>query len=88
MDPNRFLRPGAAPAGRLKQIQQAKDMQKAVLERAQRRGSEAPPYRLLELIGKGSFGRVFKRYVESVPLAIVYSYVSEDGTSCGSPVMI
>ncbi|EON64207.1 STE/STE20/YSK protein kinase [Coniosporium apollinis CBS 100218] len=57
-----FLDPRASvTAGtKHKQIQAAKEMQQAVLERAQRTGKEPPPYEFLELIGKGSFGRVFK----------------------------
>lgn len=36
-------------------------MERAVLERARRDNVAVPPYEFLELIGKGSFGRVFKR---------------------------
>ncbi|KAF2498323.1 kinase-like protein [Lophium mytilinum] len=49
-----------AAGTKLKQIEQAKEMQTLVEERARRAGGEAPPYEFLELIGKGSFGRVFK----------------------------
>lgn len=55
-----YLRPGTAAGGRLKQIQEAKDMEKAVRDRANRLNINIPPYDLLELIGKGTFGRVFK----------------------------
>jgi protein-serine/threonine kinase len=41
-------------------IQQAKDMQQLVAERAKRSGYDAPPYEFYELIGKGAYGRVFK----------------------------
>ncbi|KAF2186956.1 Pkinase-domain-containing protein [Zopfia rhizophila CBS 207.26] len=41
-------------------IQQAKEMELLVAERAKRSGDEAPPYDFFELIGKGSYGRVFK----------------------------
>ncbi|KAF2739165.1 kinase-like protein [Polyplosphaeria fusca] len=41
-------------------IQQAKEMETLVAERAKRSGDEAPPYDFYELIGKGSYGRVFK----------------------------
>lgn len=46
--------------GRVKQRRQAKEMEQAVKERAQRMGTSAPSYSFLEIIGKGSFGQVFK----------------------------
>ncbi|ORX99888.1 hypothetical protein BCR34DRAFT_122283 [Clohesyomyces aquaticus] len=49
------------PAGtKLRAIQQAKDQETLVAERAKRSGDEPPPYEFSELIGKGSYGRVFK----------------------------
>ena len=45
---------------RKKQIQDAKDMYQIVARNAERAGSEPPPYKFLELIGKGAFGRVYK----------------------------
>lgn len=44
-------------------IQQAKEMELLVAERAKRSGDEPPPYDFFELIGKGAYGRVFKGYV-------------------------
>ena len=41
-------------------VHQAKEMEALVAERAKRRGEEPPRYEFLELIGKGSYGRVFK----------------------------
>ncbi|KJZ73630.1 hypothetical protein HIM_06963 [Hirsutella minnesotensis 3608] len=41
-------------------FEDAKKMQKAVVEECARSGKEVPPYHLAELIGKGSFGRVYK----------------------------
>lgn len=41
-------------------IQQAKEMETLVAERAKRSGDEPPPYDFIELIGKGAYGRVFK----------------------------
>jgi hypothetical protein len=48
-------------AGKARQIQDAKDMQNAVMERTRKKGIEPPQYEFLELIGKGSYGRVYKR---------------------------
>jgi hypothetical protein len=44
-----------------RQIQDAKNMQSAVAERLTKKGLNVPPYEFLELIGKGSYGRVYKR---------------------------
>ncbi|KAJ4287974.1 hypothetical protein N0V90_011989 [Kalmusia sp. IMI 367209] len=58
MEPARLQPPGAGTKGRA--IQQAKEMQDLVAERAKRSGDEPPPYDFYELIGKGAYGRVFK----------------------------
>jgi len=61
MDNSHLLRaPGLASASKLKQMTEAKTMMKVVRERAERMNVDPPPYNLLELIGKGSYGRVFK----------------------------
>jgi len=52
-------------------IQQAKEMEVLVAERAKRSGDEPPPYDFFELIGKGSYGRVFKGYVTSMTINTV-----------------
>ncbi|KAF2400403.1 kinase-like protein [Trichodelitschia bisporula] len=46
--------------GKGRQIQDAKDMQNIVQERTARKGQDPPPYEFLELIGRGSYGRVYK----------------------------
>ncbi|KAI8684471.1 Protein kinase domain-containing protein [Fusarium keratoplasticum] len=43
-----------------KAIEDAKKMQKLVTEQCSKTGKDPPEYRLSELIGKGSFGRVYK----------------------------
>ncbi|KAJ9625595.1 hypothetical protein H2203_004354 [Taxawa tesnikishii (nom. ined.)] len=51
----------SAPAGtKHKQVQDAKDMQRLITDRCNKNGTSVPPYEFLELIGKGSFGRVYK----------------------------
>jgi hypothetical protein len=57
MDTSRLV-PGAPD--RTKQIQDAKDMYQIITRNAERTGSAPPPYKFLELIGKGAFGRVYK----------------------------
>ncbi|KAJ6782492.1 hypothetical protein PWT90_05295 [Aphanocladium album] len=47
-------------ATKQKAFADAKKMQKAVLETCKKSGKEIPQYQLSELIGKGSFGRVYK----------------------------
>ncbi|KAL3964111.1 hypothetical protein ACCO45_001115 [Purpureocillium lilacinum] len=41
-------------------LEDAKKMQRAVTEECAKSGREPPQYQLSELIGKGSFGRVYK----------------------------
>jgi hypothetical protein len=57
---NGLLNPRLA-AGRARQIQDAKAMQQVVADRLTKKGLNVPPYEFLELIGKGSYGRVYKR---------------------------
>ena len=59
MDLN-HLDPYSAAGTKKKQIQDAKDMYQVVVDRAARTGSSVPDYEFLELIGKGTFGRVYK----------------------------
>lgn len=58
MEPARLQPPVAGTKARA--LQQAKEMEDLVAERAKRSGEEPPPYDFYELIGKGSYGRVFK----------------------------
>ncbi|KAI1384925.1 kinase-like protein [Hypoxylon trugodes] len=50
---------GPAPT-RQKAVEDARKMEEAVQEECAKSGKPAPQYRLTELIGKGSFGRVYK----------------------------
>jgi hypothetical protein len=78
---NNMLSVNAAPLGKARQIQEAKRFQQQVLERAARRGAQAPNYEFLELTGKGSYGRVFKWYVLILSL-LLFSFYSSHGTIC------
>ncbi|KAI0135325.1 kinase-like protein [Daldinia grandis] len=52
---------GGGPATtRQKAVEDARKMEEAVQEECAKSGKPAPQYRLTELIGKGSFGRVYK----------------------------
>ncbi|KAF2464063.1 kinase-like protein [Lindgomyces ingoldianus] len=55
-----LLQPPQNAGTKSRAIQQAKEMEMLVAERAKRSGDEPPPYGFSELIGKGSYGRVFK----------------------------
>jgi hypothetical protein len=46
---------------RLRQAQDAKKMQAVVEERLTKKGLDVPAYEFLELIGKGAYGRVYRR---------------------------
>lgn len=61
MEPVRLQPPSVGTKSRA--IQQAKEMEQLVAERAKRSGDEPPPHDFFELIGKGAYGRVFKGYV-------------------------
>ncbi|KAI4616716.1 hypothetical protein J4E80_005991 [Alternaria sp. BMP 0032] len=59
MEPAR-LQPPMMGGTKGRAMQQAKDMELLVAERAKRGGEEPPPYDFYELIGKGAYGRVYK----------------------------
>lgn len=54
------VRPPDLSATKHKAFEDAKKMQNKVADECSKAGKEAPPYQLSELIGKGSFGRVYK----------------------------
>jgi hypothetical protein len=68
------LQPPPAVGIKAKAIQQAQEFEEIVAEKSRRSGVESPPYDFIELIGKGSFGRVFKGYVR---LSLYWIYTDE-----------
>lgn len=56
---NTLLLPEAANKARMKDAAQKEQL--AAREAARKLGVPAPKYEFLELIGKGTFGRVYKR---------------------------
>lgn len=60
------LRPESAAAltaHRREAMRLAKQQERAVIEKCKRSNEDPPGYSFDELIGKGSFGRVYKGYV-------------------------
>ena len=50
----------ASLAARARALEAAQRVQRSVVEGAEKAGKVAPGYVLVELIGKGSYGRVYK----------------------------
>lgn len=55
-----MLHPSARQPFLTQAEEDAKKMQKIVVEKCNKKGVDPPKYVLKELIGKGSFGRVYK----------------------------
>jgi serine/threonine protein kinase len=73
---------GEYSATKQKAIQEARAVQSAVVEECADAGRDPPPYELLELIGKGSFGRVYKATSVRSRQAVAVKIVSiDDGDS-------
>jgi hypothetical protein len=53
-------RPIATSSSKARAVEDARLMQVSVIDNARRIGKDPPKYALLELIGKGSYGRVYK----------------------------
>ena len=63
MESNLQVRPSEFSSVKTKAVEDARQMQAKVIEVASKAGKDPPKYALLELTGKGSFGRVYKAWV-------------------------
>ncbi|KAF2459813.1 kinase-like domain-containing protein, partial [Lineolata rhizophorae] len=73
MAANAFLNPSSASTGtKAQQREEARKTQEHVRQMCVRGGERVPPYELVELIGKGSYGRVFmSRSIEHAKMVAV-----------------
>ncbi|KAH9815694.1 putative protein kinase superfamily protein [Teratosphaeria destructans] len=65
---------------RQRQIQDAKDMYQTVVRNAERSNTAVPPYDFIELIGKGSFGRVYKCREQKTGELVAVKIINIDDT--------
>lgn len=61
-----------------KAVEDAEKMQRAIVRECAENGREPPPYALSELIGKGSFGRVYKARASTTGQLVAVKIISID----------
>ncbi|RDA84200.1 hypothetical protein CP532_0264 [Ophiocordyceps camponoti-leonardi (nom. inval.)] len=66
-------------------LEDAKKMQKAVVEDCSRAGKEVPQYQLSELIGKGSFGRVYKATSQKTGRLVAIKIIDIEESDTANP---
>jgi len=54
--------PNGAISAKAKAVEAARKMQASIIDAANKEGSDPPKYVLIEVIGRGSFGVVYKGY--------------------------
>lgn len=70
-----------------KALEDAKKMQASVQEEFAKAGKDAPPYLLQELIGKGSFGRVYKATDLNTRALVAVKIIDIEGSDTLNPKM-
>ncbi|KAI0148016.1 kinase-like protein [Hypoxylon sp. NC0597] len=79
---------GGGPATtRQKAVEDARKMEEAVQEECAKSGKPAPGYRLTELIGKGSFGRVYKATDLKTAQVVAVKIIDVDESDTVNPKM-
>jgi serine/threonine protein kinase len=68
-----------------KALEDAKKMQNAVVESCSKAGKQAPQYQLQELVGKGSFGRVYKATAIQTGLLVAVKIIDIEESDTVNP---
>lgn len=64
-----------------KALEDARKAQAQVIEECKKKGKDPPPYVLEELIGKGSFGRVYRGCVDYTDCSLSRAYKADFGST-------
>lgn len=67
--------PNGINSAKAKALEAARKMQASVIDAANKADRDPPKYALKELIGKGSFGQVYKGYAIPRTCAYLYRYI-------------
>lgn len=81
------LQVGAADLSPIKKkaVEDAEKMQRAIVRECAENGRDPPPYALSELIGKGSFGRVYKARASTTGQLVAVKIISIDEGDSQAP---
>jgi len=66
-------------------VKDAEEVQASVTQECIESGIEPPPYLLLELIGKGSFGRVYKARGTKIDQLVAVKVINIENGECTRP---
>ncbi|KAL2757410.1 hypothetical protein ACRALDRAFT_1079645 [Sodiomyces alcalophilus JCM 7366] len=79
------VRPAYYSDTKLKALKDAEKMQETVDKQVAEAGQEPPPYRLDELIGKGSFGRVYKAVAVKTKMPVAVKIIDIELSDTANP---